>query len=63
MNIETRSVVFSGTITYETRQLPWLSRVRWAWALIRGKDLRLVAREISIHGGVNDQWTQQNATG
>lgn len=48
---EQRSVRFSGQIVYETSQLPWRDRVRWAWALIRGKNLRLDAREIEIHGG------------
>ena len=47
--MDERSVKFSGEVVYETAQLPWLSRLRWAWILLRGKELHLVVREIVIH--------------
>ncbi len=43
------TVLFSGVIVYETEQLSWAARARWAWALLRGKELHLDVREIAIH--------------
>lgn len=53
--MDTRSVTFSGIIVYETAQLHWLSRLRWAWTLFLGKELRLDVREIVIYDHRKDE--------